>query len=217
MAVTDYGIKTINSAGQTQVDCNYITFQNIKTSSASITVGSQWVDTNLTSSNLGVSEIPLIGLRADASYYNCHWGFDSASGIYKLFKCWPEGSFTVYYCVFSVKTATDESYGVALYDSNGVLTFNSGSDPFKIVNIFSDSAAKGDTNNHTVSDAVNNYFILTNPSWEIDGSGTFLRGFKRTSTTNVRVSTYQFSVVTGASSNWENSYNLIEIKNPLVF
>ena len=86
----------------------------------------------------------------------------------------------------------------------------------KILSINNGTAAYGNGNNHTVIDAVNNYFFLTNHCEYDDGSNRYSRGFKRTASTTIRVDTfiYQSSVPEGAPIRWYDDYTLIEVAKP---
>ena len=220
--MTDYGIKVINSTGQTQIDSNYRNLKLLGQSSAGAAKAQlgAWIDTAI-GLGLGNNELPFIGMRANASYYNSLDGVGADGDLkFDLFHVYPEANLTVYYTSWGRGTFSAENYGIEVYNAAGAMVFDATMDWMKIVGVYAGSVTKDNISDKTVVDAINNYFYLTNSCSGIDtaaGKGYFRRGFKSTSPTNIRIGTYYFhdAIPEDASvSYWEDTYQLIEIKAP---
>lgn len=226
-----YGILAYNETGQVQIDPDYRNIQLIGFNDVSIVAGRYGHTVSITYTATGqpratTNSMPIIAMRADATYYNSFRGiglrtFFNDTWYYTKFHCYPEDDFTLYYTAWDIGLVDAENYGMVVYDASGELIFDVAMDWMKIESVNTGSAAKGSGNNHTVIDAVNNYFYLTNTCFDYVkiGSVHTRRGFKRTGSTTIRVDSYTY---TGAAlpndpndfTNWEDTYTLIEIKDP---
>ena len=221
MADTDYGLIIYNAAGVVQIDSAFPNPGLIKEDSESCTaqISGYEIDMSLTLNvHMALSEWPIIGIKANASYYNCMHGMsdDGGTNFWDRFRVWTETTHTVYYAAWGLRNyAGSGDYGLIVNNSVGRRVFDSNLQQLTIVSVNTGSAAYGDTDNHTVVDATGNYFILTNPCWDKRADGRRRRGFKSTSSTNIRVSTYLYDATnSSADSDWEDDYTLIELMAP---
>jgi len=120
------------------------------------------------------------------------------------------------------------SYGLVVRNLSNQIVFSSNDTPLKIINTHTSSLSR--TSSYvdiTVSDADNNYFFLTDFSWDLysehvggDDYAYFFkaRGFYKTSSTNIRIEKFIFeSGVTGGLLGpdyaWTDAFTLLELKS----
>ncbi len=210
----EFGISVINSTGQTQIDGTYRNLQLDVQGSSSVVKPYSMVGTGL--SYTGV-EIPLIAMRADPTYYHCFLGIFNDESNW-AFGVRSSGNHTMYYTGWNRPTSFGgENYGIEVTNADGDIVFDATMDWMRIASVNTGSLTVGNSANHTVIDATNNYFVLTNLCWALTGAGYHNRGFKKANSTTVTVNTFKYADIIpddSQSSDWENSYALIEIENP---
>lgn len=228
--MADYGFKAVNDNGEVQIDSTYRNFSKIFNGSMSLSA-SPAVET------IGsFSEPPVIAWRPDTV---------AASMLYSLYKTGdnytsmsflsnytaPRGD--IDYAGFSNKNAIvpSDAYGLLVKNASGEVCFSSEEEYFKIVGIHNISNTWDYTNigsqyiDITVSDATNNYFILTPINHVAYGAYLYSSpnywwwifytlGLKKINSTTIRVEglCYHQSVFTGSgTAGSEEDMQLLEI------
>ena len=221
--MSDYGLQLINSGGEIQIDGLYKNFAFNQSGSGSITSGGTPWNINITD----VSSAPIFVTKADASIYHSVVTAIKSGSNYASIEGRASGSMTCYWKVYIPgPISSTPDYGLVVKNSSNEVVFNSDDEWMKIVSVAADSLADGSsTNDHTVDDATNNYFYLTDPSFSAESTYIggvlyqnifYSRGILKINSTTVRVARFIYhSTVTPADVNysvWTDNYTLIEIE-----
>ncbi len=211
------GFQTFHPTGKGQIDSNYQNFKFLAKESDSVVKGYNWITTNIRTL-LKDNEVPFITSKADPNYFHHPAWLDYNSPTGDQFRAYLEGAFTLETAFWGIGLDSQSAHGLNVYNAKGELAFHSGMGWMKVVNRFNGSAANGESEDHTVQDAVKNYFYLSNISHaRLSSQNYTARGFKRIDSTTIRVGTFEWQDVQSGDptySRWENDYQLIEVAAP---
>jgi len=216
--MSDYGIIIKNNSGEVQIDSVYKNYALNQSGSQAMVGVAEYV--NFTD----VSTPPIFATKANASYYHCHPHFEISGSDYTRALILSEGAYTLYWKLFtSGQVLSLPSYGLVIRNSSNEIVFSSADTWLKIKGVYSRLVAYGATSDVTVVDADNNYFILTDHSWDLRSIEYppywdyyyRARGIKYINSTTIRIGTFiwQEGTVGGeiTDSAWFNDCVLIEI------
>jgi len=216
--MADYGIQVENSSGEIQIDSTYKNYALKQTGSTGVAYGQNVIDIT------DVSSAPIFAAKANSSYYHCLYGLAESGSNYTDAYVDAEGSFTLAWKTFVPgNVQTLPTYGLIIRNSSNEIVFSSADTWLKLKGVYSRSVALNATSDVTVNDAANNYFYLSDYSWNLwsESAGPPLfhfmyeaRGIKYINATTVRIGTFQFgdgiipAEITGGA--WYNDCTLIE-------
>ena len=217
--MADYGLIVKNNSNEIQIDSLYKNYTLLQSSSTSISGGIVTIDTQDTTS------VPIFASKADATYCHCLYGFNKSGSSFISAIVYSEGSHTIYWKLFKGDyTATLPTYGLIIKNSSNQIVFSSEDTWLKIVNVYSRSTSYTDGwIDITVSDADNNYFIITDFSWTLFTYGgppiyswaRSARGFRKTGSTTIRVEQFVYAggtiPVEIEDRAWTDAFLLIEL------
>lgn len=225
--MADYGLIVKNNDSEVQIDGTYKNYTLFTSGSQAVTqTGSGTAVTINTNS-------PVVASKVLTTYFHCISGSSSTSGTYvAAIIFYSEGSQTLPWVSYTyAHTATLPTYGLIVKNAAGTVVFSSEDEWLKIIGVDSSSLAYsvGGYTDVTVVDAVNNYFFLTDHSWEhtatYNGSDwdhiVYSRGMKRINSTTIRVGVFPYSVFSLGSSagigngSWNSTFQLLEFGPPV--
>lgn len=196
--MTDYGLLVINQADNVQIDSYYTNFARKQTGTVSSVVsGTNYIDFTNT------SDTPFIAIKLDNSYYSVPNGYVLSGANYDKSTLIADGSIAnVPWALWvdNYQAPYSGEYGMLVYNSSGDIVFSSEDRYLKVIgirNVSLPSTVSGDywptgTDDVTVEDADNNYFMVSTHSWFIRDDGDTNRyvhtiGMKKIDSTTIRV------------------------------
>jgi len=229
--MADYGLKIKNYDAEIQIDSIYKNYALKQASSTACSGGEDTIDFT------DVSDSPIFITKADPTYYHCvHQHAKSGSNyisalvqsgdIFTLNSGYNGGAFTLYWKNFIPGYVNLPTYGLLVKNPSDEIVFSSEDEYLKIINTYTQNVGFSDvfgevpdTVDVTVSNADDNYFLLTDysyderPSDEVESSYNHTaRGIKKINSTTIRITGFVWKeVATGTSRNsWYDSCTLIE-------